>query len=61
MDAATVQRGAAAQCGAAEVTQAWRGENGKETKRGSSMPFVFRMTLGAHGINDPDYLSAFHP
>lgn len=25
------------------------------------MPFVFSLTLGAEGMNDPHYFAAFHP
>lgn len=32
-----------------------------EGNGGSSMPFVFSVTWRAHGINDPDSLTAFHP
>ena len=59
MDAATVQSSSAAQFGAAEMTQALREENGKEM--GIDQCPLCSVTLRAHGINDLDYLSAFHP
>lgn len=60
MDAAARQSSSAAQFGAARgdasfERRKWEG-NGNQ-----SMPFVFSMTLRAPGINDVDYLSAFHP
>lgn len=48
----------AQQC-AAEVTQTVQEE--KKGEGNGSMPFVFSLTLGADGMNDPHYFAAFHP